>query len=493
MRVKAIRANLAEVKADLAACFAFEGDQRPRGVRDKTLEKELAAEMRAERFKAGAGDVLVWNTNGRYACRRYLVVGLGEEGNDARVALRAAAAKAIRVAERQSADRVAIGVPPVGDAGALARATAEGALLGGYRFDRYLSDPRKIRAKVKQVELAVDAPVGGVRKPVGAGEVVARAVCLARDLVNEPPSEMNPGRMSRVARAEAKKAGLQARVLGVPELKKLGMNALLAVARGSSEPARVVHMTYKPKGKSKGRVVLVGKGVTFDSGGLNLKPGNFMLHMKSDMGGAAAVLATMTALGEIGCKYEVHALLGLVENMTGAAAYKPGDILRTYSGKTVEIGNTDAEGRLVLADLMAYAAKRLKPDHMIDVATLTGAVVVALGPHCIGAFSRDDAFCDALVEAGRSAGETLWRMPMFDDYLDLLKDGPADLTNVGGRYGGAITAALFLGEMIPREQSWIHLDIAGPAFYEKETAEVAFGGSGAGVRTLLGWFESASR
>jgi leucyl aminopeptidase len=235
---------------------------------------------------------------------------------------------------------------------------------------------------------------------------------------------------------------------------------------------------------------LIGKGVTFDSGGLNLKTADGMLTMKSDMAGAAAVLATMTTLREIGCRAEVHALLGLVENMTGADAYKPGDILDTYSGKTVEVTNTDAEGRLVMCDLLSYASSTLKPTHVLDVATLTGACVVALGTQASGAFSRHDALAEGILESGRLAGEKVWRLPLYDEYLSQLQRGPADLRSTGNRWGGAITAALFLGEFLPRGLPWLHLDIAGPAFAENETPEARVGGTGAGVLTLMRWLES---
>jgi leucyl aminopeptidase len=270
------------------------------------------------------------------------------------------------------------------------------------------------------------------------------------------------------------------------------------VARGSAVPPRVVHLTYRPTGaRGKGaakagkKILLVGKGVTFDSGGLNLKPADGMLTMKTDMAGAAVVLAAMTALKRLGCRAEVHGLLGLVENMTGGAAYKPGDILETFSGKTVEVGNTDAEGRLVLCDLLAWGNRRLRPTGVVDVATLTGACVVALGLRATGLFTRHAALRDELLEAGRAAGEKLWPLPMYDEYLQLLQKGPADLCNIGGRWGGAITAALFLGEFLPRDLSWAHLDIAGPAYTETELAEAPVGATGAGVLTLLRWLENA--
>jgi leucyl aminopeptidase len=252
----------------------------------------------------------------------------------------------------------------------------------------------------------------------------------------------------------------------------------------------VVHLTYRPKrARNKQKVLLVGKGVTFDSGGLNLKLGDSMLTMKGDMAGAGAVLAAMTALGRLGCPLEVHALLGLVENMTGGAAYKPGDILETHAGKTVEVGNTDAEGRLVLADLLSWGVRRLRPTRVVDVATLTGACVVALGLQASGLFTRDVSMRDTLLAASRAAGEKLWPLPMYEEYLQLLQKGPADLSNIGGRWGGATTAALFLGEFLPRETAWAHLDIAGPAFAETDSPEIPIGATGASVLTLIRWLE----
>ncbi|MDX1388733.1 MAG: leucyl aminopeptidase [Acidobacteriota bacterium] len=492
IRIRTSRKDLADIVADVAACFAYEGDRKPRGVKDPKLRKKLAEEMKAERFKGRKGDLLIWNGNAAFGSHRFLVVGLGPVSVAVDSAVREGCARAIRAAERLSAERVALFLPPA-DAGgpaALARTATEGALLGAYRFEEYLTDPSRRRDSVKNLEVAVDGAPAQVKRAVRLGEVTARAVYLARDLVNQPPSIMNPAAFARHARTEARRSGLACKVMGPGEIRKRGMSALLAVARGSNSPAQVVHLTYKPKRKAKRRIVLVGKGVTFDSGGLNLKPGNSMLTMKGDMAGAAAVLATMTALRELDCPMEVHGLLGLVENMTGAAAYKPGDILSTLSGKTVEVGNTDAEGRLVLCDLLAHAAKRLKPDRMIDVATLTGACVVALGPKCAGVFSRDEALRNEVVEAAGQAGEKVWPLPMLDEYLDFLQDGPADLKNVGGRWGGAITAALFLGEFLPKGMPWLHLDIAGPAFAERDAPDAAAGGTGAGVRTLLRWFES---
>jgi leucyl aminopeptidase len=491
MRVRVSGKDLSRLKADLAVCFACEGDTEPRGVTDGALRKELAAQMKAEEFKGGPNDKLVWNTNGRYPSRRFLIVGLGPEAETPGESIRLGSARAARAAAGFSASSLALRLPPGPAAAEETRAGCEGALLGAYQFDRYLNDPARRQTRLRSIELSVAGGASRMKNAAGRGEVGGKAVCLARDLVNEAPSRLSPATFGRRAAKEARAAGLRCRVLRQPGLAKAGLHALLAVGRGSEVPPRVVHLTYTPgKAARKKRILLVGKGVTFDSGGLNLKPTEAMLTMKSDMAGAAAVLAAMTALKRLNCSTEVHGLLGLVENMTGGAAYKPGDILETHAGKTVEVGNTDAEGRLVLCDLLSYGVKRLRPAQVVDVATLTGACVVALGTRATGLFTRHEAMRDALLEASRAAGEKLWPLPLYDEYLQLLQKGPADLCNVGGRWGGAITAALFLGEFLPRDLPWTHLDIAGPAFTETEVPEAPIGATGAGVLTLLRWLES---
>jgi leucyl aminopeptidase len=491
MRIRWSDSDLSRLDADLAACFACEGDTEPRGIRDPVLRGALAEQMRADRFKSRPGDRLVWSANGPYAARRFLVIGLGPDDGALAERVRLGCAGAARAAAAFSAERLAVRLPPAGGgATEHARVAAEGVVLGAYQFDRYLTDAARRVTRLRSVEISA---TGAGSKQAGAvGELCGRAVCLARDLVNEAPSRLSPGLFARRAEAEARRSGLSCRVLGQPGIERLGLGALLAVARGSAEPPRVVHLTYLPRrARAARRILLVGKGVTFDSGGLNLKTAENMLTMKMDMAGAAAVLATMRALPRLGCRAEVHGLLGLVENMTGGTAYKPGDILETHSGKTVEVGNTDAEGRLVLCDLLSYGVTRWKPACVVDVATLTGACVVALGTRASGLFTRDDALRDALLAASQAAGERLWPLPLYEDYLPLLQKGPADLCNVGGRWGGAITAALFLGEFVPRTVPWAHLDIAGPAFSDSELPDAPAGATGAAVLTLLRWLEAA--
>lgn len=494
MRIRVSGKDLSELKADLAVSFAWEGDREPGGIADIRLRRELARQLDAEEFRGQPGDRLVWNAGQGYPARRFAVIGLGRRRDDGGEALRLGAARAARLAESHTARSLALRLPPVANdvSADAARVALEGALLGTYRFDHHVTDPTRSKPALSSLELALEGSPGAVKRAVKLGGIGARAVCLARDLVNEPPSDMNPTALARAARAHARTSGLGCRVLDAPELRRLRMGALLGVARGSAEPPLVVHLTYKPpaRAKAKRRIVLVGKGVTFDSGGLDLKPSESMRTMKCDMAGAAAVLGAMVALRDVGCKAEVHGVLGLVENMTGPAAYKPGDILRTLSGKTVEVGNTDAEGRLVLADVISWAVETIEPDALVDVATLTGACVVALGTRATGLFTRHDGLRDELLAAGRAAGEKLWPLPMYEEYLELMQKGPADLCSTAGRWGGAITAALFLGEFVPRELPWAHLDIAGPSLAEKDLPEAREGGTGAAVLTLLRWLET---
>jgi leucyl aminopeptidase len=297
-----------------------------------------------------------------------------------------------------------------------------------------------------------------------------------------------------MARAIASEKGLQIRVLEKKDLAALKMGAILGVSAGSDQPPCVIHITYAPP-RGSGRVprlALVGKGLTFDSGGLSLKTATGMETMKLDKAGATAVLAVMSALADLKPAVEVHGIMGMTENMPGGSAIKPGDVLRTMGGKTIEVLNTDAEGRLVLADCLGDA-QTLKPDQIIDMATLTGACLVALGPHAAGLFGTDQEQVDALLSAAGRAGEKMWQLPLYDDYNEQIRSEIADVKNTGNRYGGAITAALFLKHFVQPGMPWAHLDIAGPAFHETEQAYMRKGATGAMVRTILTYIEDLAR
>ncbi len=432
---------------------------------------------------------------------RVLALGLGGEGELTLKQVRHALGTALRQCRERGWEHVGLALPslarlagPLGvDAPALAREAVLAALLGLYRYDRWLSDKSGQRPDPRAFSLLLEERhvPDALRDSARLGEAEALALCLARDLANGPANVVTPSFMAESAAAVAGKYGMSCRSLGREEMAELGFGALLAVARGAKQEPRLVVMEYTPGG-TEGRepFVLIGKGITFDSGGISLKPSAGMQEMKGDMSGAAAVLGVMEALGSLGdaggagVSRPVVALLPCTENMPGGNATRPGDIVIAKSGLSVEIVNTDAEGRLVLADAMAYAQELWKPALMIDIATLTGACVVALGKDAAGLFCDDDARAERMRAAGERLGERAWRLPLWDDATrEALKSEVADMVNSGPREGGAIHAAGFLKRFVKPETPWVHLDIA--ATDHTESPINAKGGSGFGVRTLL--------
>ena len=362
-------------------------------------------------------------------------------------------------------------------------AVQEGALLGNHVFDKYKNEDKK--PPLKQINFLVKPRIvkemGHLSARVAA---ISEGTCLARDWVNTPSNDKTPEKFSRSIVNLAKKQRLKIQVLNESQLKQKKFGALLAVAAGSQCRPGLVLMEHKVPGAKK-TVALVGKGVTFDSGGLNIKTGGSIADMKSDMAGAAAVAATLITAARLKTKVNIVGAVPIVENMPSGNATRPGDIIRSYAGKTVEIGNTDAEGRLILIDAMAYVAKKYKPQFMLDLATLTGSCVVALGEKIAGVFSNDDRLGDSIASAGEITHERCWQMPLPDDYKELLKSDFADINNMpSSRWGGAITAALFLKEFVG-DTAWAHIDIAGPAYLKKENAYCGAGGTGFGVRLLM--------
>ena len=458
---------------------------------DKKLGGLLSKVMAGEKFEGKIGQVSHVHTDGRLRAARVLVAGLGpKKGSNAEAVRRAASAAARRArdlgARSAAAYLAADGVPPR----ARAQATAEGAVLGTYRFDKYLKEksPKRLDS------LAVSEPERRSRAAAAngmrAGETWAAATCLARDLVNEPANVVTPAYLARRAQEIARAGRLGLKVLERADCARLGMGAYVGVAQGSHEPPKFIHLTYKPKGRARKRVVVIGKGITFDSGGLDLKPADGMYRMKDDMSGAAAVLGLFQALPKLALPVEVHGLIAATENMPSGTAQRPGDVVRAMNGLTIEIGNTDAEGRLTLADALAYAAKEVKPDEMLDLATLTGAVVVALGMGLSGVFATDDGLADRVLGAAEAAGEKMWRLPLHDEYKEGLKSEIADLNNISSQRGaGAIVAGLFMREFTAGVP-WAHLDIAGTAFTERELPLGPKGGTGVGVRTLLAYLSA---
>ena len=392
--------------------------------------------------------------------------------------------------------KVAVTLGAVGPAAeAQVRAVGEGALLGAYSFSRYrTTDADSRKEPVREVVLVVpDAKDKAVRAAVVRAEVVARGVRLARDLVNTPPSDLHPVELAEIAASTAGRVGVDVEVLDVKALTKGGFGGILGVGQGSANPPRLVHLTYRGGKGTSTKVALVGKGITFDSGGLSLKPAASMEEMKSDMGGAAAVIAAVTAVAELALPIDVEAWIPMAENMPSGTAIRPSDVLTFRNGMTVEVTNTDAEGRLILADAIARACED-NPDIVIDVATLTGAQLVALGSRTTGVMGNDDALRTAIVEAAGRAGEPSWPMPLPTELRKGLDSEVADMVNSGPREGGMLTAGLFLQEFVTEDVRWAHLDIAGPAYNGGESyGYTPHGGTGAAVRTFVQVLEDLSQ
>jgi leucyl aminopeptidase len=488
MNISVVGRPLASIAADAAvvAVYAEEkGLREPAAGLNEASGGALADVLEAEKFSGKVGQVTHLHTNGRLPARRVVVVGVGKRADASAEIVRRAAAAGLRRARDLGARTVAVEI--LGDRLPVhqrAQAVVEGAILGTYAFDRYKRE--KVDKQVETLQLAEPDAAHRREATEGArrGETFALATWFARDLVNAPANDVNPTHLAKVATDIARRGGVTAKVLDRVECQRLGMGAFLGVAAGSEQPPKFIHLAYRPGGRRRKRVALVGKGITFDSGGLDLKTADGMLRMKNDMSGAAAVLGIMRALPSLKPPVEVHGLIAATENMPSGSAIRPGDVLRAMNGTTIEVGNTDAEGRLTLADAMCYAVKKLDAEEIIDMATLTGACVVALGPLCSGLFANDQALADRLIAAAEAAGERVWQLPLIDEYRENLKSDVADMNNVGPRGGGAITAGIFLKEFAG-ERPWAHFDIAGPAFVEKDTALSPRGATGCAVRTIL--------
>ena len=453
---------------------------------DKTLKTLIDQAMQAEEFSGKKGDTLTLFPVADNRITRVVFYGLGKVEKTDAESLRAMAGRAVKYCIKAGLAEVTIATPsaaelPV-DADIVFGAIMEGALLGNHIFDRYKKekDTKPLKRIVLTGTAAQRKAYAGLRGRVAA---ICDATIAAREWVTTPSNDKRPDVFAESIRTAAADAGLKVKVMDEGWLEKQGFGAMLAVGQGSSAKPRLVTVTYAPKG-AKRTLVLVGKGVTFDSGGLNLKPTSGIDTMKMDMSGAATVAGTMLAVARLKPDMRVVGVMPLVENMPSGTAIRPGDIIRSYAGKTVEIGNTDAEGRLILIDAMAWAIEKFKPDTMIDLATLTGACIIALGEKFAGVFTKDDGLAADLIASGAATHERCWQLPLPDDYRELLKSEFADLNNMSSsRYGGATTAALFLSEFVG-DTRWAHIDIAGPAWIKKPADYCGAGGTGFGVRLL---------
>ena len=435
-------------------------------------------------FTGAALETAVLHRPAGLKARRLLAAGTGKPAKFDPPQLRKLTGALVRALKSKNARRVALVLDGASAAPGFVAAAVEGAILGDFEPNRHITDPKKGDKAIDSFTVVVPGGDRSLERAFESGRIVAESQNFARDLVNEPGNLLTPAALAAKARAMATECGLECEVLDQDRMRQLGMGSLLGVAMGSAEPPALIVVRYRP-GKASGadHLGLVGKGVTFDTGGISIKPSDGMEKMKYDMGGGAAVLGAMRALAALKPSIPVTALVPAVENMPGSKAQRPGDIVTALSGKTIEVLNTDAEGRLILADALTYA-NRLGCTHLVDAATLTGAIGVALGTVRAGAFTNDDGFLNKVLEASQAEGERMWHMPLDEDYKEQLKSAFADLQNIGGRAGGAITAAWFLREFAG-ETPWVHLDIASVAWLDDAKPHLAKGPTGFPVRTFV--------
>ena len=495
MNITAITGDISKPQAEILVWGVFSNKSVISGKikdLDKKLQGIVAEEASAHNFTGKQGEVLSVSAGSFSGTKKVLVASLGESKSFDGEAVRKMAGTVVRSLKGKKYKSLAFLTESCGykiSVQETARAFTEGLILANYEFSKYKGDaknqgigfPERVWLITKDAKGSQQA-----QKGITAAELGATATLYARDLVNEPASVCVPSHLVEHARRITKtsKGKVKLRIFGREEARAKGMEAFLAVAAGAGEEPYFIHLSYKhPKAKNK--IALVGKGITFDSGGLQIKPGESMATMKLDMAGAAAVLGVFSKITELEPKAEVHGIIAATENMPGPKAYKPGDIVRAMNGKTIEIGHTDAEGRVTLADSLSYAAK-LKPDFIIDLATLTGACMVALGEEVTGLMSNSKKLTERIFSAAKESGEKIWELPLVPEYREIIKGTHGDVKNSGGtRYGGAITAGLFLEEFVSGIP-WAHLDIAGPAWAERATTSyIPLGGTGYGVRTLI--------
>ena len=455
---------------------------------DKALRGQMRKVLVAEEFTGKANQLFLLHTLGEIPAERVLLVGLGKKRDFSPERARQAAGTAARHVRDLGLKTFSILIFSHGAALRLdqsAQAIVEGSLLGLYQFTPYRTENRSEIKEIRHIRLITRAEKRRDQATLGArrGQVLAESTNFARDLCNHPSNVVTPTRFSKEARAVAKKLGLKCQVLERADAKHLGMGAFLGVARGSREPPKFIVLEYHGTKRKESPVVLVGKTVTFDSGGISLKPAENMEQMKTDMAGGAAVFGALRAVAQLKLPISLIAILPATENMPSGTAIKPGDVVKTLSGKTVEVINTDAEGRMILADALTFAT-RYKPSAIIDLATLTGACVVALGHHATGILGNNSRLIERLKRAGEECGERVWELPLWEEYFKQIKSDVADMKNVGGRGAGAITAAAFLNKFV-EDSPWAHLDIAGTARIEEGRPYIPKGATGVGVRLLV--------
>ncbi|NLA42140.1 MAG: leucyl aminopeptidase [Smithella sp.] len=494
MRITVKKGSLADVKTEAFVLAFCEGEKTPAGPAadiDRKCGGLLNDIMKSGGFEAKPSQVsMIYG--GFLPAKRIALVGLGKKSELTPEKIRRAFAKVMQELRGLKVRKAAVSLDLSllsGQKEKVVSAAVEGAVLGLYRYTPYKTVGREELQDMQEMTIVSgQKDYALIRDEVQKTKIIADAVCFARDLVSAPANEMTPSILAEQARAVAKRKNVTCHVLEKGQMKALGMNALLGVAAGSDQPPKLIVLEYTGAKKNEAPIALVGKGLTFDSGGISIKPAEKMDEMKTDMAGGAAVLAVIRAAADLKLPVNLVGLVPATENLPGGNALKPGDILKSHSGRTIEVLNTDAEGRLILADALSYAC-RFKPSAIIDIATLTGACVVALGEEVAGMLGTDDRMKKALREAADATGELVWELPLWDHYRDLIKSDIADYKNSAGRMGGAITGAAFLSKFVG-EYPWAHLDIAGPAWTTKDRGYIPRGASGVPVRLLTEFLQN---
>ena len=497
MKITVARGSLDDVKTQAIILAFCEGEKTlsgPAAEIDKKSGGLLSDVIKSGDFEAKPSQVLVIYAGGFKPAKRIALSGLGKRSELNLEKIRRAFAKAMQhlrgLKIKEAATAFDADLLPDKKEKVVA-AMAEGAGLGLYQYTPYKTVKQDDLKNFLQLEIvARPADYSWIQDVVQKTNIITDAVCFARDLVSAPANEMTPGILAAHAQKLAKKKNVACRVLEKGKMKALGMNALLGVAAGSHQPPKLIILEYTGGKKGEAPIALVGKGLTFDSGGISIKPAEKMDEMKTDMAGGAAVLAAIKAAADLKLPVNIVGLVPATENMSGGGALKPGDILKSFSGRTIEVLNTDAEGRLILADALSYALK-YKPEAIIDIATLTGACVVALGEEVAGMLGTDDRMIKEIGEAARATGELVWELPLWEHYHDLIKSDIADYKNTAGRMGGAITGAAFLSKFVG-ESPWVHLDIAGPSWTTKDRGYIPRGATGVPVRLLVEYLRQYS-
>lgn len=483
MRTEYSTQAAAALSGDTLILLSFEDAPVTTGI--AALDEAVAALYASAEFKGKTLDTAILHNPGGTGYRRLILVGGGKQETHSPAALRKAVGTGIRLAKSKAARDVVFSLDSPRQHPPYAAAAVEGAITGEWEPDRLKTDPEKNEKRIASFILSAPGASADLQAAFERGRIVAESQNFARELANEPGNLMNPQELARRARAMAEECGLTCDILDRDRMRQLGMGALLGVAQGSEEPPALIVIQYIPEkpANDSAHLGLVGKAVTFDTGGISIKPADGMEKMKYDMSGGAAVLGALRALSLLKPPIPVTGLIPSVENMPGGRAQRPGDIVKSLNGKTVEVLNTDAEGRLILIDAITYA-QRLGCTHLVDAATLTGAIVVALGHVHAGAFTNNEEMLARVQGAARSQGENLWHMPLDEDYKEQLKSAFADLPNIGTRWGGAVTAAYFLKEFAD-PTPWVHLDIAGTAWLDDAKPFMAKGPTGVCVRTFV--------